>query len=705
MTVVAPGAGRASSLDEPLSTPRPMQVGPPREASATEAERQIAGQIQARWDAGHQLLNERRRSYWQNLAFYLGYQWVWWSAQRQMVMPLPVDYSPLGPGKAKYTANRFGPNIVNVLARLTRSELAFEVPPSDSADNIVGGAKLAAKLLECARVDQMWDRVRFDENLAKLLGGTSAVSIEWDGKAGTRLKLPEYDDGRDQYVGTGDARLRAFNITEFMVEPGVREARDARYWMSNIALPVGVVQEHYNLSWMPRSDATSQSGTLYSSLIDGSGRGGVDHSCNVITYYERPYRDRPGVYVVVVNGVCIHKAPWPFPFERLNLEVFRQKRRDGKWFGHTYADDAVPIQSAYNFARSVVQDYMRELGKMRMAAPIGSFDEGDLSKGPDAVLWYAPDGMGGKPEYVVPPNVPRTITDEPDKLQEELDNAMLVHDVSRGVGFSRVAASALTFLAEQDDSGLSPMVFEEKDGWASLGRMYLELCGAKVTETRESVLPLSKSTTEKIRWTGRELQGQVRVVVPLDAVNPINSAARQQNAKELWDRKIVTDPRIYARMSGLPPDEFEQLLDPDSARANEENLRMMLGVPCLPEDFDDHAVHIAEHNDRLRKTDSYLYAPAEIRQLVDDHIAYHEKKAANEQARQTALAGISPAAAAVPQASAPVGSDVPMGEEEMMRRAGATASLGVTPDGTPMGGAPAVNRSPEAAPAVTGGGV
>lgn len=683
--------GSVTNLDQSLATRGALPVGPPPSLVRDSERNELARQIVGRWDEGARILADRRRSYWQNLAFYLGHQWLWWSAQRQMVMPLAQDFSPLGKGKARIVINRYGPNIINVVNRLTRSQLAFEVNPSDGGDNIVGGAKLGAKLLEAARVEQSWDRTRFNENLGKLLGGTSFVSIEWDGSAGKAL--PQYDQASHVFVGTGDTRLSNHNITEAMLEPGVRDQGDARYWISCLSIPVGTAAEHYGLDWLPRADADAPSGSLYESLLDGSGRQRGDNLCNVYTYYERPHRKSPGVYACVINGVIVHRGPWPFPFECLNVRAFRQKPVDGKWYGHTFGDDAWPIQVAYNQARSIISEHMKVHAKIRLAAPQGAFNPEDLAGGTNDVLWYAADGFGSKPEYVVPPNMPRWMGEEANNLRDELDNTMHVSDVSRGIGYSRAAAQALTFLAEQDDSGLGHMVREEQNNWQALGKMYLELAGAKVTETRETSLPLSKTVTEKIRWTGRELQGQTNVVVPTEAVTPQNSAARMANAKDLWDRKIITDPRQYARMSNLPPDEFEQLLDPDSAKANDENLRMMLGQPVLPEDFDDHAVHIAEHNDRLRKTDSYLYAAPEIRAIVDDHIMYHQHKATNEVARQQKLGEQSAVLPSVPQADAPPGSDVPPGEQETMARMGAMAALGAAPDGGALGGAPAANTA------------
>lgn len=672
--------GVAAGIDQPIVGP-PGRVGPPLTLRRDE----FAVRVQGRWDEAGRMMHQARRSYWQNLAFYAGQQWVWWSDQRNLLMPYPRQTAPLGAGRVRLVCNRFGPNIINVWARLLRSELTFEVPPTDSADNVVEAAKKGEKILESARRDQGWETIRADEILAALLGGTSAVVVEWDQYAGKPL---QFDHGTDQVrIGTGDVVLRSANVNEFAIEPGVRRPEDARWGILGTAMSCAAAQDQYGLSWLPRPDTKAATSALnYASMSEGYGRARGQSECLVLCYYERPNRQtRKGAYGCVINGVTVHEGPWPFEFDELNFHVFRQKRIDGKVLGITYADDAVQIQTAYNHARSVLQEHLKLAGNARVVAPFGSLNEDDLAGPAGSILWYSPDGAGSTPGYMIPPTLPRWVTDEAQTLADELDNVMNVHDISRGIGFSRATGAGLSFLAEQDDSALGHMVFEQKQRWERIGTQVLTLYGNRATETRQAYDDVAPGITDRVSWNGAELQGQYRVTVPLDAVTPRNAAARLANAKDLWDRKIITDPRRYARMVGLPADEFAQLLDPDAENANRENMLMVLGKAQLVEPFDDNPVHIAEHNDRLRKTDSYKYAAPDIKKIIDDHISWHEKNEAQQYARQKAIAQVDPAASTIAQADAPTGSDVPQGEQEQQGRLAALAGMGMTGAGSPNG--------------------
>ena len=153
-----------------------------------------------------------------------------------------------------------------------------------------------------------------------------------------------------------------------------------------------------------------------------------------------------------------------------------------------------------------------------------------------------------------------------------------------------------------------------------------------------------------MEWTGKSLAGQTVATVPMDAMMPRSRAALFTWAKDMWDRKVVQDPIMFAKMADLPSQEdFIDGLDSDVAKAQRENRDFAVGRPCIPKNFDDHAKHISRHND-FRKTLRYEAMPAEWQELVDNHLLAHERMAAEQMGSQVAKANINPALAAVPTA-------------------------------------------------------
>lgn len=633
-------------------------VGPP-DTRPSDADAQLAKLVRTRWKEGGDELAKPRRHFWQNMAFFLGEQWVWWDSTRSLLQALPQAWSPIGPGRARLTINRIEPNVTSVMARMMASDLAFEVTPNDASDDLIAAARLAERILTAEHHDQEWEAVRHDEMFGALMGGTSAVAVEWDPSAGDTLEVMA--DGR--VVGTGAARLQALNVNEFCIEPGVRDYRTARWWVMGLTMSPKQAQQRYAMDWEPKPDASGLMSPMQHKILSDVGRPSGENMVLCLTMYERPNQRQPqGRQVIVVNDRIVAQSPWPFPFKtRLNLRPFRQKQITAQWQGWTYVNSAIGVQYHYNHARSVIAEHMKVAGNARLMAPYGAFSDEQFTNDAGSILWYSPDGTTAAPQYLNPPNLPRWLSAEADTLKAELDDLMYVHATSRGeASFDRASGQALALLAEKDDSPLGPMAREQAQGWSELAEMILQLYQAKALEPRRATIPGGGGlgVPVHVRWSGKDLKGQTQARVPLDATAPKSKAAQQSFADGLWDRKIVTDPQMYLRLAGVEVEDATEVLDADVARAQRENARMSQGIVELVSAFDDHAKHIAEHN-RMRKGDSYLYSSKEIQSIFDDHVQMHSTQVGAEYGAQVRKAQVDPGLAKLPQGDEPIGSVVP----------------------------------------------
>jgi len=315
----------SSEISTGNRVPQRAPEGPP--SARTDP---VADEIVEQWRKGADELLKQRRDYWQNLAFFFGEQWVWWSKERGQLQGFTQQYSPLGRGRSRMVANKIRPNLMSLLGRMMRNHLEFEVPPSDSADDVVAGAMLAADVANGLYRDQDWRGIRYSENFSKFIGGTSAVCVDWDPSAGTALGV---DDRTHAVIGTGEATLTSMSITEFCIEPGVRDDRKANWWIQGLALAPDYVQRRYGLSWKPSPDVSTMLSPLQQKLLEHVGKGqGTNQLTMVLTKWERPNpANRQGRYAVVVNGRTVHDKPWPFPQrDRLNLFTFHQQEVDNK---------------------------------------------------------------------------------------------------------------------------------------------------------------------------------------------------------------------------------------------------------------------------------------------------------------------------------------------------------------------------------------
>jgi len=322
----------------------PPETGPP--SRGRDKIDPVARMVKDRWKQGSDELLTDRRNYWTHLAFFAGEQWVWWDKNRRALQNYTGKYVPRPGGTTvpKMTVNRIGPNVISLLSRMMNSELVFEVQPSSASDDVIQGARLAESALTATHHDQVWEAARFSATFSTLLGGTAAIGFEWDGTAGDPL---QWDAQTGVVVGTGEVVLEPLNITEFCIEPGVRDWRKARWWMMGLAMTPGQVKDRYRIDWTPKADITAINETLQGRLLKDSGRAASDKLALVLTMYERPNPANPkGRYVVVVNDTAIVDEAWPFPFDHLNLTIFRQQAIPSQWRGRTLLEDAIKLQVA-----------------------------------------------------------------------------------------------------------------------------------------------------------------------------------------------------------------------------------------------------------------------------------------------------------------------------------------------------------------------
>lgn len=643
-----------------------------------------------KWREADTVLMEERRDYWLNTAFFEGDQWVFWSPSNE------IAEFPKAPNRLRATFNKLFTNITINNARLLKRKLVFECPAGGSDDATVAAAKLGEHLLEAERTEQHWEDARYANLLNETMGGVSAVLVEWNPNMGEPIG---WDPETGQAILTGNPQLTTLAIPEFTLEPGTNDPRRSNYVIVCKAFTPAQVKEYYGLDWDPQPDASQGVGPLQRRIT--SRRTGIVNAklTLVFTYYEKPGNQSPGRHVVVVNGKTVIDEPWPFSFEELPIAVFRQVANPTKWTSTSYVTQARSLQVQLNQAQSTLMEHMKLAGAARLAIAEGTISDPEtITDTPGEFVPY--DAQAGPPPtYINPAMAPAWWFDFIAKLEQMIDDICFVHGISRGQApGDRNSGLALTVLAEKDETPLGLLAKDQSEGWARIGSLVLKMWEANVTEQRKSVVQTFKGAPPLSRyWTGQQLRGQTQARVPLDAVMPYSRAAQQawvtQLAQTFPGVPIFQDPAMMSRLLDLPDAEgLQAALDADVAKAEFENHMISTGEVFLPETFDDHAKHIAQHN-RWRKSTAYIYADPQVRQIMDQHVMAHMQLAAEEAANQAHLEATAPGASQIPQDNAPTGSGVPAPYQETN-----PANAGMAPPNPNAGGQAIPQAPPENGP-------
>lgn len=613
-----------------------------------------AAKIRERWDKGSKAVSAEQYQYAINHSFMRGDQWVYHHKSTNTIREVPRD-----PERVQVTANRLWPTSRIILAKVGRRELTFEVAPDSADDPHRIGAAKAEAAIEALRQRDNWESVRDELVRVCWEGGTALAALDWDAGAGQDLGT---DEATGRQVGTGDIKTTVLAVTEACTEPGSRDIERGRWWIKATALPPEDVRCAYpaKLKQAPKADSSAALSAAQQRIFnDDSGPGSAIPLTLVLTYYERPNPENPkGTVAVVVNDQIVDGPhPWYFPFkDRLNVVCLRETKVHARWTGDTVVTAAVPLQAALNLSISSIEEHMKKAGNARLMSPMGALDHLDeLTDDPGEVVEYVPVN-GAAPGFLSPPQMPQWWIENPRMIEAMIDDILGVHDVSRGNAPPNIESGAgLSILAEQDDTPVGGLAKEVAGAFGRYATLVLETYAAKVTETRDAKVQVPGMGPRRMSWTGRDFLGQTTASVPLDAIMPTSKAASLQRAIQFQQFGIIPPnrPDIFARVAELHRfEDFTSKVNPDIEKAQQENHDIAAGQVCLPATFDDHKVHIDEHN-AYRKSGSYRQLDDHTRQVVDLHVQAHELLAAEEAAKLQMQAMASPALAVAASADQP----------------------------------------------------
>jgi hypothetical protein len=340
-----------------------------------------------------------------------------------------------------------------------------------------------------------------------------------------------------------------------------------------------------------------------------------------------------------------HKQPvyahGELPFIKLDMI------ETGGFYAESSITDLVPIQRLYNRQRSQIVENGNIMGRPKWLAPQGSIQASKISSEPGQVIEY--QQLGPKPELVQPPALPEYIQAGPELALRDMDDISGQHEISRGQQPGQVtAATAISYLQEQDDTLLSDSVFSLEEGMAKMGRQLLSHVLQFFAGERLMMLVGEDGSFDAVQLSASALRGNTDVRVQAGSALPASRAARQATVLELFKLGAFGPPGEEQTnkklLEALDMSGMEKVLSDwriDERQAQRENTKMSQGIPCEPHQYDNHVAHIVVHN-RFRKGQRFETLDPMIQEMFSEHVLMHEQ--ANMAQQMVAMtAGLGPA--------------------------------------------------------------
>ena len=322
-----------------------------------------------------------------------------------------------------------------------------------------------------------------------------------------------------------------------------------------------------------------------------------------------PCRAAPKGVVVTWCGQTILEGPTDFPYnhKRLPFVQWNLLPGMGRREGRTWLDDLIPLQADYNDARSREAAIRRTLTPKLVGAN-GSIDTSRLSSRVE-FLGYNP-GMGDKPTLMIP--------DSGWMAQYESSMNRAQSEMSDRAGessmqISRASAAAIMALQQINDTKVYVSQRLLTDAIEETSWHVLELVKQFWTEERMVSTYSEIGQLEIAHFSGSDIDHQLDIYMNVEMGEKQSKAATISLGMDLWKAKVITDPRHLLRLLQVPDASFlADEFNVDARQAQRENQLLMQGIQVVLHDFDNHGIHIIEH-DIERKSEDFEKIEAQAR--------------------------------------------------------------------------------------------
>lgn len=567
-----------------------------------------------------------------DVANYLGQQWTMWSGTDRTMRQTAAPSH-----RIRLTINKIQPIVKTLMGKVLRGVPRLICSPTDTTDQARALARVSERLLRA-----LWDHLHMfniqqDAFLWALLCGTGYFYVGWDPSLGEWVT-----DAEGRPMATGDIDVCA--IGPF----GIWTPR----WVTDLSKPSVVIQggiyptEQIRIQFPETAKTLKPRGrfgdvstyeqrlqVLVSPLASsGSTLLGDEPVNKVLRLWEDPQTLTPwereqfptGRLTVVADDetlLFVGKNPFSdakHPIVRVRGGVFPNRLH-----GVSVVDNLIPLQRAINSGRSQMAMARRLTTAPQVLAPKGHACPKQTNE-PGSWLEYT---QGLKPEYMAPPPMNQYLVEDLENLNREFQDVAQVREVSQGgLPAANLTGVGISLLQEADNTPWGPVAAEFSIALGEVGQKMLSRANQGYIEPRMFVSLDELDSDDVLEFFSSGDVVPVKVRCDVTSIMPESKAARMSRVDGLIKMGVL-DP-LRDRSAILRLMEFGTIeslwleTDSDVRRAQRENRRMAKGEPQPIATFDDHEIHVKEHNE-LRKSTEYETMDEMQRLVVDLHVEEH----------------------------------------------------------------------------------
>lgn len=621
----------------------PVEDGSKIPLKGTKQHQDLLRKVETDFSSARSTRLQFEQQWYLNIAFYFGKHYVQWSSSQGQTARLFVPKAP--PWRVRLTVNQVRKYIRKEHAKATQEQPTGFVLPASSDDDDLMSARAGDAIIE-----HLWREMKARKELKR--------AAFWASLCGTSFIKDWYKEVK---------------VNEEQSRPAVSAISPFHIWVPNIAEEELENQEvvfqgmSKDRSWVKNtynkelpSDGSYGEGMLEDKFLQAMGI--IEKPKQAIYVKEAWYKPgsyfKDGATVVWAGDEILHfEDGYPyshneFPFSKIDHIP------TGRFYGESIITDLIPIQKEYNRTRSQIIEAKNRTAKPQLAATQGSIDANKITSEPGLIVFYKPGYQAPTP--IPLQGLPNYVLEELNRDIADMDDISSQHEVSRGQAPPGVeAATAISYLQEQDDSVLSNLVGSIEDACEKIGRHSLWYVNHYWDVEHKIKVVGYDRQFEVFQFSKANLNGNTDYVVQSGSGTPRSQAAKQAFIMSLMESGYIPPALGLKYLEMSETGRLYEEMHIDARQAQRENVKMSLWVqpapvePQLSEEeqlmieaglmeppappqqdpnemgippvntWDNHIAHIMEH-DQYRKRQEFEQLPPENKMLFEQHVQTHK---------------------------------------------------------------------------------
>ena len=368
-----------------------------------------------------------------------------------------------------------------------------------------------------------------------------------------------------------------------------------------------------------------------------------DHAV-VKEYWERPSKEYPeGRLIITAGKKLLHYGALPYPVgpsDTRGLPFVKANciERPGIFWGKAVVERAIPVQRRYNAIKNRKAEFLNRAAIGSWFVERGSIDMDEFEEGIGSPGYIAEIKKNSQwPQPAQPGHLPQEFKEEEEALLNEFNTLIGVSDISKQSTAPPGVKSgvAISLALEQDDIRLSIVAGNIENMLVECGRHWLRMYRHFVSSARMLREIGRNNVIELIDFTGSDIRSDDVVVEAFSAMAE-SPAQRRQMVFDLIGAGLLIDPetgqidretrsKIFDMIEMGNWESADSETELHISRADRENLAILEGGDPEVASYDDHIVHINNHN-KFRLSADYERMMAQnpmLEQVFQKHVDQH----------------------------------------------------------------------------------